>query len=124
MLLLSRQPQGKLKLKLNFFLRRDNHNILQGVADLEQRSSDDQAKTISYWVELNTERFWTRDGGVLLPRSQGGADVIIVDDPRMPNTIDIAKNLDPQRSVIFHSHIQIRADLANILATPTAGVWN
>jgi glycosyltransferase involved in cell wall biosynthesis len=50
--------------------------------------------------------------------------VIIVDDPQMPKLVDIAKHNDPERPVIFRSHIQVRADLANEEGTPTAGVWN
>jgi glycosyltransferase involved in cell wall biosynthesis len=60
----------------------------------------------------------------LAARSAGGADVIIVDDPQMPKLVDIAKHNDPERPVIFRSHIQVRADLANEEGTPTAGVWN
>ncbi|KAK4500467.1 hypothetical protein PRZ48_008656 [Zasmidium cellare] len=106
-----------------FRITKTNHNILQGVAEEHERLSDEQAATIHDWVQTNADRFWARDGGVLLPRSKGGADVIIVDDPQMPNIIDISKKLDPDRPVIFRSHIQIRADLANTEGTPTAGVW-
>lgn len=38
--------------------------------------------------------------------------------------VEIAKRLDPERPVIFRSHIQVRADLANDQSTPTAEVWN
>jgi glycosyltransferase involved in cell wall biosynthesis len=42
----------------------------------------------------------------------------------MPSLVKIAKELDPTRPVIFRSHIQVRADLADQEDTPTAGVWN
>jgi glycosyltransferase involved in cell wall biosynthesis len=42
----------------------------------------------------------------------------------MPMLVDIAKAHDPTRPVIFRSHIQVRADLADDPSTPTAGVWN
>jgi len=107
-----------------FRITKTNHNILQGVAKPEERLSEDQQKLISYWVHSNAERFWTRRGGPLAPRSKGGADVIIVDDSQMLQIVDIAKQQDPDRPVIFRSHIHIRADLAEKPETNTAGVWN
>jgi glycosyltransferase involved in cell wall biosynthesis len=41
----------------------------------------------------------------------------------MPKLVQIAKRLDPDRPVIFRSHIQVRGDLADQEDTPTAGVW-
>ena len=77
------------------------------------------------WVrnEAGTCR-WLEAGGPLASREQGGADVIIVDDPQMPSLVKIAKEQDPTRPVIFRSHIQVRADLADQEGTPTAEVWN
>lgn len=42
----------------------------------------------------------------------------------MPSLVKIAKEQDPTRPVLFRSHIQVRADLADQEDTPTAGVWN
>ncbi|EMC92277.1 glycosyltransferase family 4 protein [Baudoinia panamericana UAMH 10762] len=106
-----------------FRVTKTNHNILQGVADPKERLTEDKQKLIDDWIQSNAERFWTRPGGPLSPRSQGGVDVVIVDDPQMPGLIDIAKKMDPDRPVIFRSHIQIRADLAEQPDTNTAGVW-
>lgn len=107
-----------------FRITKTNHNILQAVAKPNERLSEEQQATIYDWVQMNADRFWTRDGGPLTPASKGGADVIIVDDPQMPNIIDIAKKMDPDRPVMFRSHIQIRADLADDPDTPTGGVWS
>jgi glycosyltransferase involved in cell wall biosynthesis len=63
-------------------------------------------------------------GGPLAARSKGGAHVIVIDDPQMPKLVDIAKQNDPDRPVIFRSHIQVRADRANDQTTNTARVWN
>ncbi|KAI5360542.1 hypothetical protein Slin15195_G084610 [Septoria linicola] len=106
-----------------FRIIKTNHNILQGVAGKDERLSDDQANTINDWVQTNASRFWSREGGPLRPSSEGGANVIIVDDPQMPQIINISKEIDPSRPVIFRSHIQIRSDLADKTDTPTAGVW-
>lgn len=42
----------------------------------------------------------------------------------MPSLVQLAKDRDPSRPVIFRSHIQVRADLADQAGTPTAEVWN
>ncbi|KAF1933785.1 glycosyltransferase family 4 protein [Didymella exigua CBS 183.55] len=107
-----------------FRITKNNHNILQGVEEtglrLEQKSID----MLEEWARQNADRYWIARGGPLAPRSEGGADVIIVDDPQMPSLVRIAKEQDPTRPVIFRSHIQVRASLADQQDTPTAGVWN
>jgi alpha,alpha-trehalose phosphorylase (configuration-retaining) len=113
-------PQPKPEV---FRITKTNHNILQGVAKPDVHLSDAQKDTMKEWVQQNAQRFWTSKGGPLAARSSGGSDIIIVDDPQMPNLVQIAKEMDPERPVIFRSHIQIRSDLANQRGTPTAEVW-
>jgi len=103
-----------------FRITKSNHNILQGVADPDQRLSKDQKKLLTAWAKGNASRLWLSKDGPLL---KGGADVIIVDDPQMPDLVRIAKEEDPERPVIFRSHIQIRSDLAEQEGTPTSEVW-
>ncbi|KAJ4303099.1 hypothetical protein N0V90_001990 [Kalmusia sp. IMI 367209] len=107
-----------------FRITKNNHNILQGVADPDLRLTKDQIAILDDWCKQNAERFWISKGGPLAPRKNGGADVIIVDDPQMPSLVKIAKEQDPDRPVIFRSHIQVRADLADEQDTPTSEVWN
>ncbi|ORY17691.1 putative trehalose synthase-like protein [Clohesyomyces aquaticus] len=107
-----------------FRITKNNHNILQGVADPKLRLTGKHMAVLDDWCKQNAERFWISPGGALAARSQGGADVIIVDDPQMPSLVKIAKMLDPDRPVIFRSHIQVRADLADQEGTPTSEVWN
>ncbi|KAF2787856.1 glycosyltransferase family 4 protein [Melanomma pulvis-pyrius CBS 109.77] len=107
-----------------FRITKNNHNILQGVADPELRLTDKQMGTLDEWCKSNADRFWIPGDGALAPRSRGGADVIIIDDPQMPSLVKIAKEQDPTRPVIFRSHIQVRADLADQQGTPTSEVWN
>ncbi|KAF2690849.1 glycosyltransferase family 4 protein [Lentithecium fluviatile CBS 122367] len=107
-----------------FRITKNNHNILQGVADPELRLTHKQIATLDEWARSNAERFWLPEDCPLAPRSQGGADVVIVDDPQMPSLVKIAKQQDPTRPVIFRSHIQVRADLADQEDTPTSEVWN
>jgi hypothetical protein len=107
-----------------FRITKNNHNILQGVETTGKTLEPDEVRILDEWCEQNAHRYWTKKGGPLAARSLGGADVIIIDDPQMPKLVDIAKQNDPERPVIYRSHIQVRADLADQEGTPTAGVWN
>lgn len=82
------------------------------------------AKLDEWVLEEAAKCHWTEFGGPLSARDKGGADVIIVDDPQMPSLVKIAKEKDPARPVIFRSHIQVRADLADQEGTATSEVWN
>ncbi|KAL1297449.1 hypothetical protein AAFC00_004976 [Neodothiora populina] len=108
-----------------FRITKTNHNILQGVASPEECLSDDQAETIRAWTEVNAQRFWLSKRGPLRAVKDGGAHIVIVDDPQMPYICKLAKEADPDRPVIFRSHIQIRADLVdNEPDSPTAKVFD
>jgi alpha,alpha-trehalose phosphorylase (configuration-retaining) len=58
-----------------------------------------------------------------MPPWEGGADVIIIDDPQLPWLIPLIKEQTPNRPVIFRSHIQIRSDLVDTPGTPQAETW-
>ncbi|KAF1832769.1 trehalose phosphorylase [Decorospora gaudefroyi] len=114
-------PFGKANI---FRITKDNHNILQGVAKHGEHLTDKKIHALDGWVVDETEKcHWTDFGGPLAAREKGGADVIIVDDPQMPSLVKIAKEKDPNRPVIFRSHIQVRADLADQEGTATSKVW-
>ncbi|KAJ5290121.1 uncharacterized protein N7443_010374 [Penicillium atrosanguineum] len=106
-----------------FRITKNNHNILQGVASPDERLSSENQKALTEWIEDNARRYWSYPGGPLCSPSDGGADVIIVDDPQMPGLIPIAKQKAPNRPVIFRSHIQIRSDLVDTPGTPQAEAW-
>ena len=72
----------------------------------------------------NAERYWLSAGGPLGPVSEGGADVIVVDDPQMHGLIPLAKAVAADRPVIFRSHIEIRSDLATKDGSPQSDAWN
>jgi hypothetical protein len=57
-------------------------------------------------------------------RSEGGADVIFIDDPQMPGLIPLCKKADPDRMVLYRSHIQIRSDLVAQEGSAARGVWD
>ncbi|KAJ5283288.1 hypothetical protein N7505_001268 [Penicillium chrysogenum] len=106
-----------------FRVTKNNHNILQGVASSDARLSSEDQKLLTEWIEENARRYWSCPGGPLCSPSDGGADVIVIDDPQMPGLIPIAKKEAPDRPVIFRSHIQIRSDLVNTRGTPQAEAW-
>jgi glycosyltransferase involved in cell wall biosynthesis len=106
-----------------FRITKNNHNILQGV-NTELELTTEQVGTLDEWCEQNAARYWTGRNCPLAHRSEGGAHIVVIDDPQMPKLVDIAKQNDPDRPVIFRSHIQVRGDRANDPETNTAGVWN
>ncbi|KAJ5684151.1 uncharacterized protein N7477_000496 [Penicillium maclennaniae] len=106
-----------------FRVTKNNHNILQGVASPDARLTSENQKSLTDWIEDNAKRYWCSPGGPLCSPSEGGADVIIVDDPQMPGLIPISKQNAPDRPVIFRSHIQIRSDLVDTPGTPQAEAW-
>ncbi|KAI1084294.1 glycosyltransferase family 4 protein [Whalleya microplaca] len=107
-----------------FRITKNMHNILQGVSKAEERISEDDQATITDWITDNANRYWLSKGGPLRPPEEGGADVIMIDDPQMPGLIPLIKKATPERPVIFRSHIQIRSDLVAQRGSPQEQVWN
>ncbi|KAJ5267072.1 hypothetical protein N7478_009880 [Penicillium angulare] len=107
-----------------FRVTKNNHNILQGVARPGDQLTPENKQVLQDWIEENARRYWTSYGGPLLAPSEGGADVIVVDDPQMPGLIPIAKQYAPDRPILFRSHIQIRSDLIEQVGTPQAEAWD
>ncbi|GAB1217447.1 hypothetical protein ATERTT37_006686 [Aspergillus terreus] len=66
---------------------------------------------------------WFQKNGPLVPPWEGGADVVVIDDPQMPWLIPLIKAHSPQRPVIYRSHIQIRSDLVDTPGTAQAEAW-
>jgi glycosyltransferase involved in cell wall biosynthesis len=106
-----------------FRITKTNHNILQGVSVAHERLDLESQQRLVDWVDDNANRYWLRTGGPLCRPADGGADVIIVDDPQMTGLIPIAKRMDPQRPIIYRSHIQMRNDLIESPGSPQAEVW-
>ncbi|KAI9928972.1 hypothetical protein ASPWEDRAFT_104285 [Aspergillus wentii DTO 134E9] len=106
-----------------FRVTKNTHNILQGVSKPEERLSKEDRQLVMDWINENAKRYWLCPGGPLRPPSEGGADVVVIDDPQMPALIPIAKKLAPNRPIIFRSHIQIRSDLVSNSSSPQAEVW-
>lgn len=111
-----------------FRITKNNHNILQGVdQDPKNRLTAKEIDALDGWCSANASRYWTpktRGGGPLAPIANGGAHVIIIDDPQLPKLAEIAKEQEPTRPVIYRSHIQVRADLTDEPGSMASEVWN
>jgi hypothetical protein len=106
-----------------FRITKTNHNILQGVSGPDDRLDCESQQQLVDWTRDNANRYWLHGGGPLSSRADGGADVVVIDDPQMTGLIPLAKEVDPQRPVIYRSHIQMRSDLIATSGTPQADVW-
>ncbi|KKY29770.1 putative clock-controlled-9 protein [Diaporthe ampelina] len=107
-----------------FRITKNIHNILQGVSHPDQRISDEEKAIIIDWITDNAERYWFSDGGPLCRPEEGGADVVMIDDPQMPGLIPLIKKRTPDRPVLYRSHIQIRTDLVAKEGSPQADTWS
>lgn len=106
-----------------FRITKSNHNILQGVSEPDERLTKADRDHVTDWIIDNAKRYWLSPEGPLRPPSEGGAQVIVVDDPQMVGLIKVAKDMAPDRPVIFRSHIHIRSDLVRQQDSPQAEVW-
>ncbi|KAK4466136.1 family 4 putative glycosyltransferase [Cladorrhinum samala] len=106
-----------------FRVTKNIHNILQGVSHPDQRISAEEKQSIIDWITDNATRYWFSEGGPLCSPEDGGADVVIIDDPQMPGLIPLIKKATPHRPVLYRSHIQIRSDLVAKSGSPQADVW-
>ncbi|KAI0876133.1 glycosyltransferase family 4 protein [Hypoxylon argillaceum] len=102
---------------------KDMHNILQGVNKPDKRLTQDEQDEITDWITHNAKAYWLSSGGPLRPVEEGGAHIIVVDDPQMPTLIPLIKKLTPNRPVIYRSHIQIRSDLIEEKGSPQNEAW-
>jgi len=107
-----------------FRITKNIHNILQGVSHPDQRISAEEKQAIIDWITENANRYWFSEGGPLCSPEDGGADVVIIDDPQMPGLIPLIKKATPDRPVLYRSHIQIRSDLVAKAGSPQADIWD
>ncbi|EQL34284.1 hypothetical protein, variant [Blastomyces dermatitidis ATCC 26199] len=107
-----------------FRITKTNHNIFQGVSKPDERLTEENKAALTDWIVGNAKRYWFGKGGPLSAPCEGGADVIVIDDPQMPGLIPLIKEVTPMRPVIYRSHIQVRSDLIADPTTPQAEAWN
>ncbi|KAK7014984.1 trehalose phosphorylase [Favolaschia claudopus] len=102
-----------------FRTTKNNHNILQGVAQPDLRLTQENKDRFDEWILKNGLR-WTAEGG---PLAKGGVDIAFIDDPQMPGLIPLIKKVRPDLPIIYRSHIEIRSDLVHVAGSPQEEVW-
>jgi alpha,alpha-trehalose phosphorylase (configuration-retaining) len=91
------------------------HNVLQAVADPSIYLTEEDKKIYNSWIEENA--FELKE--VFLQ-----SDVIVIDDPQPSGLIPYIKQANPKAKIIYRSHIQIVARLADQPGTPQNTTWN
>jgi alpha,alpha-trehalose phosphorylase (configuration-retaining) len=91
------------------------HNVLQNVASPSTELTDEDKQLYLDWSAENAH--------ALQPVIQR-ADVIVIDDPQPAGLIPHIKQSHPTAKILFRSHIQIVAELANIEGTPQHTTWS
>lgn len=91
------------------------HNVLQAVAPPE--------------TELNASDMalydaWTAENALAFTEVFKQADVIVIDDPQPAGLIPHIRQINPAAKVLYRSHIQIVAELANREGTPQRTTWS
>ncbi|CAH0054617.1 unnamed protein product [Clonostachys solani] len=107
-----------------FRIAKTIQNILRGVSKPYRYILPADRAAMLDWTAENAERYWLVEGGPLRPPAEGGADIVVIDDPQIMGLIPIAKAAAKDRPVLYRSHIQLRADLIEKLGTPHNEGWN
>lgn len=97
---------------------------MQGVSKPGETLTEENKEVMHDWIKTNAKRYWFAKNGPLLPPEQGGADIVVIDDPQMPGLIPMIKEATPNRPVIYRSHIQVRSDLIADRSTTQAATWD
>ncbi|PTD02349.1 Trehalose phosphorylase [Fusarium culmorum] len=98
-------------------------NVLQGVSPPSERITSEEKKAVIHWITENAYRYWLSETGPLRPVEEGGAHVIIIDDPQMAGLIPLIKRCSPDRPVLYRSHIDIRSYLIAKDGSAQADIW-
>jgi glycosyltransferase involved in cell wall biosynthesis len=91
------------------------HNVLQAVADKGVELTLKDKRIYNAWIKENAEKF---------EPVFRQADVIVIDDPQPSGLIPYIRQANPRAKVIYRSHIQIVASLANQPHTPQHTSWS
>lgn len=105
-----------------FRVTKNNHNILQGVADPSLRLQEKDIRRWENWVRYNADAYWTCKNGPL--SKEKCVNVTVIDDPQLAALIPIVKESHPEMPIVYRSHIELRGDLIGKQGSPQAGVWD
>lgn len=90
------------------------HNVLQSVNPDGMELTDEDKQKFVKWSEKNFE--------LLLPVIEK-SDLVVIDDPQPSGLVSYIKALDKNIKIIYRSHIQLQADLANTQGTAQYKTW-
>lgn len=91
------------------------HNVLQAVTSPDTVLTDE---------DIALYDGWTRENAGILQNVIKRSDVIVIDDPQPAGLIPYIKYIHPEAKIIYRSHIQIVASLANQPATSQYITWS
>lgn len=94
--------------------KRKFHNILQAVYDPRVMLTEQEKKQYNRWIKQNT---------LIFRNVFETSDIIVIDDPQPSGLIPYIKEINPKVKIIYRSHIQIEAALANKKGTPQQKTW-
>ncbi|KAB8207047.1 hypothetical protein BDV34DRAFT_192703 [Aspergillus parasiticus] len=103
---------------------RKMEDIMEGLTGPEEYlRTDDELRLLEFTYE-NARRYWLREGGPLRPRSEGGADVVIIDSAPLLTLALLSKQCDPKRPVIFEDRLHVQQQqLLEDPGSPQTRVW-
>ncbi|CEL09001.1 hypothetical protein ASPCAL12145 [Aspergillus calidoustus] len=82
--------------------------ILHCVETPSHPLTTDEELRILEWVYKTAKRYWlSKPGGPLLPRVEGGADVVVISEAILSSLALIAKQSDPRRPVVFENRLHV-----------------
>ncbi|HEY5001700.1 MAG TPA: glycosyltransferase [Ktedonobacteraceae bacterium] len=91
------------------------HNVLQAVASEDTELNASDKALYDSWIEENALAFTD---------VFQQADVIVIDDPQPAGLIPHIRRINPDTKILYRSHIQIVASLANQEGTPQRTTWS
>lgn len=94
--------------------KRKFHNVLQAVSPPGVELTKEDEKLYNLWSAKNAQN--------LKPIIKA-SDVIVIDDPQPCGLIPYIKKESPKTKIIYRSHIQIEAHLADQKGTPQYKTW-
>ena len=97
-----------------FKVTKNIHNGLQDT-DPNARLTEEGKKTYEEFIDYNFER---------LKKPLSEVTVIFIDDYQPSGLIPKIRELNPNAKIIFRSHTEIKADLANTPGTPQQEIWD
>jgi glycosyltransferase involved in cell wall biosynthesis len=91
------------------------HNVLQAVASEDTELNASDKALYDSWIAENALAF---------TNVFQQADVIVIDDPQPAGLIPHIRRINPNTKILYRSHIQIVASLANQEGTPQRTTWS